>query len=82
MATLQEITAALQQWLTERTGTPMDPDDRYLELGTVDSFHVMELVIFAERRFGLTFSSSDLANPEFGTIAGLARLIQSKASGT
>jgi acyl carrier protein len=47
----------------------------YFEAGWLTSMEVVEFVTEIERHFGMQFSESDLQNPRFVTIAGLAELI-------
>jgi acyl carrier protein len=76
--TAGEIGAVLQDWLSERTGVAVDPDLPYAQIEQIDSFDVLELVVFAESSFGLKFSAADFASPEFATLSGLARLIRAR----
>jgi acyl carrier protein len=73
-----EIVEMLQAWVQERTGAPVDPGLRFAQSELLDSFDVMELVVFSETRFKVNFSASDFANPDFATLAGLARVIHSR----
>jgi acyl carrier protein len=76
--TAEEIQESMQQWLLERTGATVDPAARYAELDYLDSLDVLELVMSSEERFAVKFTAADFASPEFGTLAGLARLISSR----
>jgi acyl carrier protein len=76
--TADQITGVLEQWVVDRTGLAVDPGEQFALLEQLDSFDVLELVTFAETTFGLTFSASDFADPQFATLAGLARLISSR----
>jgi acyl carrier protein len=76
--TSEEIGEVLQTWVVEKTGAAIDPRLRYAEHEQLDSFDVLELVVFSETTFGLKFTAADFANPEFATLSGLARLIRSR----
>jgi len=76
--TAEEITSALQDWLTEKTGAAIASDQHYAEVREVDSFDVLALVLFAEKTYNVKFAASDFEDPRFGTIAGLASLIHSR----
>lgn len=73
--TAEEISGMLQGWIAERTGMAVDPDRPFAQIEQIDSFDVLELVVFAESSFGLKFSAADFAHPDFATLAGLARVI-------
>ena len=74
----KEIVELLQAWVQERTGAVVDPALQFAESDLLDSFDVMELVVFSEKRFNMSFSANDFANPDFATLAGLARVIHSR----
>lgn len=76
--TAEQISADLQGWLAERTGDRIDPHLPFAQVEKMDSFDVLELVAFAESTFGVKFAAADFANPEFATLAGLARLIRAR----
>ena len=80
--TAEEITQTLQDWLIGKTGESFEPDQPYAASGALDSFDVLALVRFAEEKFGLAFSAEDFADPAFATLAGLAKIIQSKPRGS
>ena len=74
----REIAELLQAWVQERTGESVDPGLQFAQSDLLDSFDVMELVVFCETRFKVSFSASDFASPDFATLGGLARVIQSR----
>lgn len=73
-----EIVEVLQDWLKERCGEIVDPALPFAEGDLLDSFDVLELVVFSETRFNIKFSARDFASPDFSVLAGLARVIQSR----
>ena len=46
----------------------------------VDSMGVLRLVAWLEEEFGLSIAHSEVVPANFGTIAGIARLVESKGS--
>jgi acyl carrier protein len=76
--TIEEITTTLQDWLTEKSGAAIAPDQHYAEIREVDSFDVLALVLFAEKTYNVKFAASDFEDPRFGTLSGLAALIHSR----
>ena len=52
----------------------------YFEAGWLTSMEVVEFVTEIEQRFGMQFSESDLQDPRFVTIAGLAELILARST--
>jgi acyl carrier protein len=66
------ITNALADWCLERAGEVVDPDVSFATSGLLDSFDVLELIVFAEKTFNTRFTTDDFARPEFGTLSGMA----------
>ncbi|MFZ1005870.1 MAG: acyl carrier protein [Candidatus Sulfotelmatobacter sp.] len=69
--------------LTESIGetTPENLGDTdYFEAGWLTSMEVVEFVMEIEQHFGMQFSESDLQDPRFVTIAGLAELILARST--
>ena len=53
-------------------------DTALLEAGIVDSIGVLEIVAFIEQNFAVTVADDDLLPENFGSIACIARFIESK----
>jgi acyl carrier protein len=52
----------------------------YFEAGWLTSMEVVEFVTEIEQHFGMQFFESDLQDPRFVTIAGLAELILARST--
>ena len=76
--TAEEISEVLQGWVMERIGAPVDPRLPFAQIEKMDSFDVLELVVFSESTFGVKFAAADFANPEFATLSGLAGVIRAR----
>lgn len=67
--------------LAKKMGTPETlRNTDYFEAGWLTSMEVVEFVTEIEQHFGMQFSESDLQDPRFVTIAGLAELILSRST--
>ena len=53
-------------------------EDRFLELGVIDSTGVVELVGEVEERYGITVEDNEITEENFGSLAGLVRFVASK----
>jgi acyl carrier protein len=53
-------------------------EDRFLELGVIDSTGVVELVGEVEERYGITVEDAEITEDNFGSLAGLVRFVSSK----
>jgi acyl carrier protein len=52
-------------------------EDRFLELGVIDSTGVVELVGEVEERYGITVEDAEITEDNFGSLAGLVRFVSS-----
>lgn len=77
---VDDIVGILQARLAETSGALVDPDVPYAGVAEIDSFDVLELVLFAEKTFALKFQPSDLESDAFTTLSGMAALIGAKTA--
>ena len=73
----------LAQWFSQR-GVKIeraDPSLNYLELGWVDSFGLMQLIMDIESEVGAQVPGEKLQDPAIQTLGGLAAVIDELASG-
>ena len=56
----------------------LSDEDRFLELGVIDSTGVVELVGEVEERYGITVEDNEITEDNFGSLAGLVRFVASK----
>jgi len=84
MADADLYVAPLREFVVERflegNGDGLDADTPLLELGILDSFSIVEIVSFAEQRFGIGIPESELKPTSFGSISALAGLLDRLAS--
>lgn len=72
--TLHDITAGICKFLKDNIlapGVEVSPDQSLANLG-VDSFSLMEVVLFIERRFGLVFPLEELTPEVIESVASLS----------
>jgi acyl carrier protein len=88
-----ELRDRVQDWLTDwfvargkltkkigETAQETLRNTDYFEAGWLTSMEVVEFVTEIEQHFGMQFSESNLQDPRFVTIAGLAELILSRST--
>jgi len=76
---MQEIKSAIRAFLAPRFGGYALADDENLfATGYVTSLFSMQLVLFAEQKFGLSVDSEDLDLANFNSIDALARFVARK----
>ena len=79
MTTEQRIRTFIQTELHTGKGRGEIADDYpLLENGVIDSLGIFEMVQFLERDLGTSVDDEDLLLENFGTIADIARLVESK----
>jgi len=59
-------------------GFPYEDTASFLENGIVDSMSVMELVMFAEKEFGVSVADKEITPDNFDSVAKMAGFIRSK----
>jgi len=72
MYSLEEIISRIQKWLIDKYTLTIDINDRYVDSGLIDSFDLINLVIFIESSYNIKFSSGNFDDPRFFTIKGLS----------
>ena len=55
-------------------------DESLVELGYMDSFGVVDIVIYLEGRFEITINDDDITRERFGSIRKMAKLVFEKAN--
>jgi acyl carrier protein len=77
-----DIPSALSQYIAaqilRQPGRVIDPSDKLISSGLIDSFHLVDLSLFVEDSFGVHLDDTELNAQTFDTIAQLAALIESR----
>ena len=76
----EEIISHIQKWFIDTYRLTVDINERYIDSGLIDSFEIINLVIFIESSYNIKFSSKDFLDSRFFTINGLSELILEKIS--
>ncbi len=74
----EEIITHIQKWFVDTYRLTVDVNDRYIDSGLIDSFDIINLVIFIESSYSIKFSSDDFQDSRFFTINGLSELVLDK----
>ena len=56
----------------------IQPNDRLISSGLIDSFHLVDLALFVEDTYGVRIDDSELNADTFDTLASLADLIRAR----
>ena len=76
----EEIISHVQKWFVDTYRLTVDINDRYIDSGLIDSFDIINLVIYIESFYNIKFSSDDFQDSRFFTINGLSALILDRIS--
>jgi len=57
---------------------PLRPDEKLISSGLIDSFHLVDLGLFVEQRFGVRLDDGELNADTFDTLEQLAALIAAR----
>jgi len=81
MTNVDEIirTYIAENILFSGNGYPYSDDASFLEEGIVDSMNILELVMLAEEKFGITVDDMDIVPDNFDSVGKLAAYIRSQA---
>jgi acyl carrier protein len=56
----------------------IQPDEKLISSGLIDSFHLVDLGLFVEQRFGVRLDDGELNADTFDTLEQLAALISAR----
>ena len=56
----------------------LNPEDKLLEQGIIDSMGVVELLTFVQDRFGIQPADDDITEENLGSLRAIARFVLSK----
>jgi len=78
----QEILNQLSRYiageLLRQPDRVLQPDEALLSSGLIDSFHLVDLGLFVEERFGVRIDDFELSASTFDTLTQLVALIESR----
>jgi acyl carrier protein len=83
---MEEIKADIRSFIAgsilfSAKGYPYKDDVSFLENGVVDSMNIMEIVMFAENKFGIKVEDEDIVPENFDSIERLAMFVENKKNG-
>jgi acyl carrier protein len=78
----EEILSALMKYVAaeilKQPDRVINPDDALLSSGLIDSFHLVDLGMFVEDKFGVRIDDSELNASTFDSLNQLVALIQDR----
>ena len=75
-----DVTSALAQYIAttilKQPRRAVKEDESLISSGLIDSFHLVDLALFVEDRFGVRIDDSELNASTFDSLAQLAEIIR------
>jgi acyl carrier protein len=59
-------------------GAPTDCDEDFIKSGYLDSLSIVRFVLMIEEAFAITIDVEDIDTPDFRSVNGIVRIIESK----
>lgn len=71
----------IEKFLIEKTSfEDVATNDRLLDRGVIDSFMLMELIVFVETEFGVKLKDDDLTPANFNKLEAISALVNMRQS--
>jgi acyl carrier protein len=74
----KDLTEYILTQIIKRPKYPLDKDTRLISSGLIDSFHLVDLAVFVEEKFGVRIDDSELNADTFDTVPQLSALIRQR----
>ena len=76
----QDLQTYVAAEMLKQPGRAIAPDEALITSGLVDSFHLVDLALFVEDRYGVRIDDAELNADTFDTLAQLSSLIEARRS--
>jgi acyl carrier protein len=78
---VQEIVAFVREQYMHGNPSEIPLDKSLVDEGILDSYAVIELVTFIEKRYGISITTGEIVKANFGSINLMAKFVLSKTAG-
>ncbi len=75
---LEEIENKIKKWFIKKDKKVLLKDN-FLSKGIIDSFDLIDLIVFLEKEFKVKFENQDFADPDFSTIKNISKIVYKNA---
>jgi acyl carrier protein len=76
--TIPQIAKFIATSILKQPNRTIDPDERLISSGLIDSFNLMDLALFVEDTFGVRIEDTELNTETFDSLNQLSALIESR----
>ncbi len=78
MSVVDDLREYLKTDLKVRQIETVDPDDRLVDRGILDSIELMQLTAFIEEKYGIVVDDPEVVPDNLGSLAAIERFVQRK----
>jgi acyl carrier protein len=78
MEIIEQLTHYIAAEILKQPARKIDPEERLISSGLIDSFHLVDLSLFIEDRFGARIDDTELNAETFDTLNQLVVLIRQR----
>ena len=76
--TIPQLSNFIASKILKQPNRPINPDEKLISSGLIDSFNLMDLALFVEDTFGVRIEDTELNADTFDTLTQLDSLIASR----
>lgn len=76
----QRINRYISESILKQTGRHIQPNEKLISSGLIDSFSLVDLALYIEDSFGVRIDDTELNADTFDTLEELAKLIQTRSA--
>ena len=80
MSVVDDVREFLRTDLKVRQIDKVDPDDRLVDRGVIDSIELMQLTAFIEQKYGIVVDDPEVVPENLGSLAAIDQFVQRKLS--
>jgi acyl carrier protein len=78
MSVVDDVREFLRTDLKVRQIDNVDPDDRLVDRGVIDSIELMQLTAFIEQKYGIVVDDPEVVPDNLGSLTAIDRFVQRK----
>jgi acyl carrier protein len=78
MSVVDDVREFLRTDLKVRQVDHVDPDDRLVDRGVIDSIELMQLTAFIEQKYGIVVDDPEVVPDNLGSLTAIERFVQRK----
>lgn len=76
--TIPQISKFIATNILKQPNRAIDPDEKLISSGLIDSFNLMDLALFVEDTFGVRIEDTELNADTFDSLTQLSTLVESR----